>query len=50
MIHGFRHKELSLFFEMSSMAGIQPALARKIQLQLAALHSAALIDDLDLPG
>ena len=50
MIHGFRHKELRLFFEAGSTAGIQPALALKIRLQLAALHSAALIEDLDLPG
>ena len=50
MIHGFRHKGLQLFFETGSTAGIQPALARKLSLQLAALHSAALIEDLDLPG
>jgi proteic killer suppression protein len=50
VIHGFRHKGLRLFFEMGSTAGIQPALVRKIRLQLAALHSAALIEDLDLPG
>ena len=50
MIHGFRRKGLRLFFEMGSTAGIQPALARKLRLQLAALHSAALIEDLDLPG
>ena len=50
MIHGFRHKGLRLFFETGSTAGVQPALARKLRLQLAALHSAALIEDLDLPG
>jgi proteic killer suppression protein len=50
VIHGFRHKGLRLFFETGSTAGIQPALARKLRLQLAALHSAALIEDLDLPG
>lgn len=50
MIHGFRHKGLRLFFEAGSTAGIQPALARKLRLHLAALHSAAQIEDLDLPG
>ena len=50
MIHGFRHKGLRLFFEAGSTAGIQPALARKLRLQLAALHSVAQIEDLDLPG
>ena len=47
MIHGFRHKGLRLFFEAGSTAGIQPALARKLRLQLAALHFAALIEDLN---
>ena len=50
MIHGFRHKGLRLFFEACSTAWIQPALARKLRLHLAALHSAAQIEDLDLPG
>jgi toxin HigB-1 len=50
VIHGFRHKGLRLFFEAGSTAGIQPALARKLRLHLAALHSAAQIEDLDLPG
>ena len=50
MIHGFRHKGLHLFFETGSTAGVQPAPARKLRLQLAALHSAAQIEDLDLPG
>ena len=39
-----------MFFEAGSTAGIQPALARKLRLHLAALHSAAQIEDLDLPG
>ena len=50
MIQGFRHKGLRLFFEMGATAGIQPSLGRKFRLQLAALHSATRIDDLDLPG
>lgn len=50
VIHGFRHRGLRQFFETGSTAGIQPALARKLRLQLAALHSAAQIEDLDLPG
>ena len=39
-----------MFFETGSTAGIRPALARKLRLQLAALHSAPLIEDLDFPG
>jgi len=50
VIEAFRHKGLRLFFETGKTAGIQPSLGRKLRLQLAALHSAAQIEDLDLPG
>ena len=50
VIQAFRHKGLRLFFETGKTAGIQPSLGRKLRLQLAALHSAAQIEDLDLPG
>ncbi|WP_259729189.1 type II toxin-antitoxin system RelE/ParE family toxin [Synechococcus sp. CS-1333] len=50
VIQGFRHKGLRRFFVAGSSAGIQPEHSRKLRLQLAALHSAAVIDDLDLPG
>jgi plasmid maintenance system killer protein len=50
LIQGFRHKGLRQLFETGSNAGIQPSLARKLSLQLAALNSAAVIEDLDLRG
>ena len=50
VIQAFRHKGLRLFFETGKTAGIQPSLGGKLRLQLAALHSAAQIEDLDLPG
>jgi proteic killer suppression protein len=43
-------KGLRQFFETGSTAGIQAPLARKLRLQLAALHSATQIEDMDLPG
>ena len=50
MIQDFRHKGLLQFFETGSTAGIQASLARKLRLQLAALHSATQIEDMDMPG
>ncbi|MEX0588169.1 MAG: type II toxin-antitoxin system RelE/ParE family toxin [Cyanobium sp.] len=50
MIQDFRHKGLRQFFETGSTAGIQAPLARNLRLQLAALHSATQIEDMDLPG
>jgi hypothetical protein len=40
-------KGLRQFFETGSTAGIQAPLARKLRLQLAALHSATQIEDMD---
>lgn len=50
MIVTFRHKGLKLFFESASPTGIQPAHARRLQMQLAALDTAQTIDDMDIPG
>jgi proteic killer suppression protein len=50
VIQDFRHKGLRQFFETGGTAGIQASLARKLRLQLAALHSATQIEDMDLPG
>jgi proteic killer suppression protein len=41
---------LRLFLETGNTAGIQLSLGSKLCLRLAALHSAARIEDLDLPG
>ena len=50
MIASFRHKGLRKYFESGSQAGIQPAHARRLQMQLAALDTAETIDDMDIPG
>lgn len=49
LVQGFRHKGLRRF-ETGSTAGIQADHGRKLRLQLAELHSAAVVEDLDLPG
>ena len=50
MIKTFRHKGLERFFTKGSTSGIQPNHARKIADQLAFLHAAQNIDDIDKPG
>jgi proteic killer suppression protein len=50
MIKSFRHKGLWRFYESGSLAGIQPQHAKRLQMQLAALDTAANVDDMDIPG
>jgi len=50
MIQSFRHKGLRRFYEMSSLAGIQPQHGKRLRMQLAALDSAQVIEDMDIPG
>jgi proteic killer suppression protein len=50
MIRTFKHKGFRLFFETGSVAGIQPQHKEKLRLRLAAINTAVLISDLDLPG
>ncbi len=50
MITSFRHKGLRKYFETGSQAGIQPAHAGRLKMQLAALDTAQTIDDMDIPG
>lgn len=50
MIASFRHKGLRKYFVSGSLAGIQPAHAKRLQMQLAALDTAQTIDDMDIPG
>jgi proteic killer suppression protein len=50
MIKTFKHKSLERFFIKGSTSGIQAVHARKIADQLAFLHSAQTIDDIDKPG
>jgi proteic killer suppression protein len=50
MIASFRHKGLRKYFESGSVAGIQPAHAKRLKMQLAALDTAVTIEDMDVPG
>lgn len=49
MIKSFRHKGLDDFFATGSTAGIQPAHAVMIRLQLAAINTATNANDLRTP-
>ncbi|MGB0833976.1 MAG: type II toxin-antitoxin system RelE/ParE family toxin [Psychrobium sp.] len=50
MIKSFKHKGLKKFFETGNKAGIQAKHERRLRMQLAAIDTAATIDDIDLPG
>jgi len=50
MIQSFRHKGLRRFFESGSVAGIRPAHAKRLRMQLVALDTAHSIGDMDIPG
>ncbi|WP_341665119.1 type II toxin-antitoxin system RelE/ParE family toxin [Vibrio sp.] len=50
MIKTFKHKGLKKFFETGSKAGIQAKHERRLRMQLAAIDTASVIEDIDLPG
>lgn len=50
MIESFRHAGLERFFRTGSKAGIQPAHAPKLAVQLVALNQAKRAEDMDVPG
>ncbi len=50
MIQSFKHKGLEAFFYTGSKAGIQPAHANRLQVQLAKLDTAKDQEDMRLPG
>jgi proteic killer suppression protein len=50
MIKSFRHKGLRRFYETGNAAGIQSAHRKRLRLQLAALDTAAILEDMDIPG
>ena len=50
MIKSIRHKGLAKLYESGSTAGIQAAHAKRLRLQLSALDTAQVIDDLNIPG
>jgi proteic killer suppression protein len=50
MIRSFRHAGLEKFFLTGSKAGIQPAHAKKLGIQLGALNLARNAAAMDVPG
>ena len=50
MIVSFRHGGLEAFFQTGSKAGIQPAYAARLRLQLTRLNAATGPDDMNSPG
>ncbi len=50
MIKSFKHKGLKRFFESGTTRGIQAAHAEKFELQLDALDTAVVIEDMKLPN
>ena len=50
MIQSFRHKGLRRFYETGSLAGIQPNHATRLRMLLAALDTAQVVGDMDVPG
>ena len=50
MIRSFRHKGLRAFFEMGSMAGIQPAHAPRLAAMLRRLNETTNAQGMNLPG
>ena len=50
MIKSIRHKGLRRFFELGTVAGIQPAHAGKLRMIVTALDTATQVNDMDIPG
>ena len=50
MIKSIKHKGLCLFFETGKTTGIQNQHIEKLRMQLSALATASVIEDLNLPG
>ncbi len=50
MIKSFKHKGLKLFFEKGEHPGVQAKHKKRLRLQLSALDTAQVIEDMDLPG
>jgi toxin HigB-1 len=50
VITSFKHKGLQRFYENGNVAGIQADHQKRLRIQLAALDTAQVIDDMDIPG
>ncbi len=50
MIRSFKHKGLRKFHETGSAAGIQAGHKQRLRMMLTALDTAAVLQDMDVPG
>ncbi|MBV6304692.1 type II toxin-antitoxin system RelE/ParE family toxin [Candidimonas humi] len=50
MIKSFRHKGLRRLFEIGNASGVQASHAKRLRLQLSALDTAQVIEDMDISG
>jgi len=50
MIKSIRHKGVARLYESGVTSGVQAAHVKRLRLQLAALDTAQVIDDLSIPG
>lgn len=50
MIKSFKHKGLQKFFESGTKKGIQAQHDNKLRMQLTALDTAHVVEDMDIPG
>ena len=50
MIKSFKHKGLRRYYESGSKSGIQTKHTGRLRLQLAALDTARVVEDMDVPG
>ena len=50
VIKSFRHAGIEKFFETGSKAGIQPAHAKKLRLQLSVLDASSRPEEMGFPG
>lgn len=50
MIKSFRHKGLRRLYETGIASGVQAMHVKRLRMQLAALDTASMIEDMDIPG
>ena len=50
MIKSFRHKGLKRLYDTGSASGVRVAHVSRLRMQLAALDTARVIEDMDIPG
>ena len=50
VIKSFRHKGLRKLFETGSTSGVQASHAKRLRMQLVALDTAQVVEDMDIPG